>query len=48
MLGGNVEILDGVDEGDVVGVFTDVTEGEEDEASGAPMPGLGMFGGGRP
>ena len=48
MLGGNVEILEGVAERDVVGVFTDVTEGEEDEASGAPMPGLGMFGGGRP
>jgi RND family efflux transporter MFP subunit len=48
LLGGNVELLGGVAEGDVVGVFTDVTEGEEDEASGAPMPGLGMFGGGRP
>ena len=48
VLSGNVELLEGVAEGDVVGVFTDVTEGEEDEASGAPMPGLGMFGGGRP
>jgi hypothetical protein len=43
-----VELLEGVAEGDVVGVFTDVTEGGEDEANGAPMPGLGMFGGGRP
>jgi HlyD family secretion protein len=48
MLGGNVEILAGVAEGDVVGVFTDVTEGEEDESGGAPMPGMGMFRGGRP
>ena len=48
MLSGNVEILGGVNEGDVVGVFTDVTENEENAANGMPLPGMGMFGGGRP
>jgi HlyD family secretion protein len=48
ILGGNVEILDGVAEGDVVGVFTKLTEDEEDAANGGFMPGMGMLGGGRP
>ncbi len=48
VLSGNVEILDGVEEGDVVGVFTEVTEDEDDAPSGGIMPGMGMLGGGRP
>ncbi|MGC9356401.1 MAG: efflux RND transporter periplasmic adaptor subunit [Anaerolineae bacterium] len=46
-LAGNVEIVQGVSEGDVVGVLTEVaTDNNEDEAP--PMPGMGIFGGGRP
>lgn len=48
MLSGNVEILGGVNEDDVVGVFTDVTENGENAPNGMPLPGMGMFGGGRP
>ncbi|MGC9398123.1 MAG: efflux RND transporter periplasmic adaptor subunit [Anaerolineae bacterium] len=48
MLDGNVEILSGVNEGDVVGVFTDVPESEENAPNGMPLPGMGMFGGRRP
>lgn len=51
-LGGNVEIVDGLAEGDIIGVVTQVTATTTpEESSGFRMPGLGGLlggGGGRP
>jgi multidrug efflux pump subunit AcrA (membrane-fusion protein) len=51
-LGGNVEIVDGLAEGDIIGVVTQVTAtATPEESSGFRMPGLGGLlggGGGRP
>lgn len=47
-LGGNVEILAGLAEGDVVGVLTEVTTATAGESGEMRIPGMGFLGGGRP
>lgn len=50
-LAGNVEILSGLAEGDVVGVMTEVTTDgttENEDGRGMQFPGMGALMGGRP